>query len=180
MDKVRKFDEELIHLNKNAHIMMKVLAYLFCGLGLMFMLLPAGEVHDAGEVNFLNLLDSSIFVLGTEGMKTEGFRLVILYAGFLCGVGEWYYLMMYQRVQEGNRQISIYKKLAYMPVAKAEIRKVRYAYINRFCARLGIIAFILQGAASLLSHSFGLLSVLVVAVWTAEMWLLGRIYLCFY
>lgn len=179
MDKVRKFDEELIHLNKNAHIMSKVLAYLFCGLGLMFMLFPAGAAQDAGEVNFLSLL-GSIFARGTEGMKTEGFRLVVLYAGFLCGIGEWYYLMMYQRVQEGNQQISIYKKLAYMPVAKAEIRKVRYGYVNRFCARLGITAFILQAAASLLSHSFGLLSVLVVAVWTAEMWLLGRIYLCLY
>lgn len=156
MDKVKEFDQGLKSINPNAYVMAKFVAYLMCGLGVMLFLVPVGKTYYDGD-----------------------FWWVIFHAGFLCSIGQRCYLMNYQRVQEGRQQVSIYIKLRYMPVTKAQIRKVRYGYLNRFCCKLGIVAFVLQETVSLVNHSFGLLSVLVVLVWIVLMWAIGLIFIYF-
>lgn len=155
MDKIKEFDKGLRSINPNAYLMSNVMKYLMCGIGIMLFLIPVGKTYIHRD-----------------------FWQPVAYAGFLCGMGEWFYIMNYQRVQEDRQLVSLYKKLRYMPVSKAQIRKVRYGYLNRFCCKLGLAAFILQETVSYFNHSLGLLSVLAVLVWVVWMWVFGIV--CIY
>ncbi|MDE7310054.1 MAG: hypothetical protein K2N87_00230 [Eubacterium sp.] len=153
MEQVRKFDEELKCICQDAFFMGKFAGGLLCCLGMMFMLFPF-EMAKKSEM------------------------LQTMLPGFLCcvnGVCTW--LRPYLSIREGDRTVSIYKKLEFMPVTKAEIRKVRYGYLHRFCIRLGAAAFLMQQAVSVLNHSFGAASMLFAAAWTAAVWLAGWFYI---
>lgn len=158
MEKVRKFDEELRKVCADAFLGNRILTCIFGGIGSIFMLLP---------------WDMLLY----EGDNIDG---IILWMEFCFPASAvLFYLTAYQRITEGGKTVSIYQKLEYMPVTKAEIRKVRCEYLRRFCLRYGAICFFMQQAVALLHHSFGLVSILYVFVWAGIWYLSGWIYLFF-
>ena len=152
MDKVKKFDEELKIIYKDNVFFQKVLSILFFGLSILIMSIPF-ELED-------------------------GFWIYLLQRNYMSALGVIQYMQVYMTVTENNKRVSIYKRLADMPVTKAEIRKVRYGYLNRICWRMGAAMIAVHQISSLLNHSFGMASVLYAASCAAFMWGVGMIYVC--
>lgn len=147
MDKVRKFDRQMEKTFESIFFYGKTGAFILCGLGLMFMMIPAGFADIPAGAVWISCL--------------------------LCVTGVNQYTHCYLKVRENGRSISIYKKLKFMPVSKAEIRKARFAHLNHFCVRLCTAGFLIQQLASLLNHSFGKTSVLSALMWAAAVWAAG-------
>lgn len=152
MDKIRKFDRAFEKAYEGTFFNGKICTFLLCGLGTMLMMFP---------VKWNEILSGTAW-FGYMGCM-------------LCASGVRYYIRSYMCVREGDRYVSIYKKLEYMPVTRAEIRKARFGYLNHFCIRLAALDFLIQQLASLLNHSFGIGSVLYAAAWTALVWIAGII-----
>lgn len=152
MDKVKKFDEELKNIYQEAFFFQKFLSIMFFGLGIMIMMIPV-DLKD-------------------------GFRLFMVQSVCVGTLGVLQYMQVYMSVTENNKRVSIYKKMAFMPVSKAEIRKVRCGYLNRICMKVGTAMFVVQQISSLLNHSMGIVSVLYAAACVAFMWGMGLI--CIY
>ncbi len=154
MNGIKRFDEERKQICQDAFLMSRFGGGLLCCLGMLFMLFPVREARDTG-------------MLGT------------MLLGCVCcanGVCQW--ITPYVSIREEGRRVSIYKKLEYMPVTRAQIRKVRYGYLNRICIRLGAAAFVIQQAVSWADHSFGIVSMLFAAAWGAAVWIAGGILIC--
>lgn len=151
MDKIRKFDEAFKNTYRDVFLMGKMAACILCGIGLLFMLFPIGVMdHMPGSM-----------CLGC----------------FVCAQGVMQYMQAYYRIKEKTAIAAIYKKLEFMPVTKAQIRKARCAYLNQICIRLGAAAFVIQQLVSLLSGSFGWKSVLFATGWAFCVWLINWIIL---
>ncbi len=147
IDKIKKFDRQLEQACESSFFNGKAGSFMLCGLGLLFMMIPV----ELSEV-----------------------MISIVCAGcILCMTGVYQYMQIYLKAWEGGKNVSVYKKLKYMPVAKAEIRKVRFGYLNRFCIKISTAGFFLQQLMSFLNHSFGLTSVLFAAAWAAFIWITG-------
>lgn len=104
-------------------------------------------------------------------------QMAMLLGCAICANGVCQWMLPYLRLREGDQTVSIYKKLEFMPVTKAQIRKVRCGYLNRLCICLGTAAFFMQQGVALFNHSFGIVSVLFAAAWAVVVWLAGWIFI---
>lgn len=104
-------------------------------------------------------------------------QMAMLLGCAICANGVCQWMLPYLRLREGDQTVSIYKKLEFMPVTKAQIRKVRCGYLNRLCICLGTAAFFMQQGVALFNHSFGIVSVLFAAAWAVLVWLAGWIFI---
>lgn len=143
MEKVKKFDAELKEMYRYEFLINKILWVAFTVIGEILMMLPA-----------------------------EPFRISILLAApswmFLLGVH--FYLRPYMFVTESGKAVSIYQKLAWMPVSKKEIWSVRKEYLNKYCRKVLVIAIILHLVGALVNHSVSIFDLLypvgsVLIVW---------------
>lgn len=151
MEKVKRFDEELRNTYKDAFFLGRFVSYMFFGLGLLLMLIPFEP--------------------------SDGIRMYMFQGLLMSTIGVKQYLQGYLYVKEGDHMVSIYKKLSYMPVTKAEIQKVRRGYLNRICVKVGSGMFVIQETMSLVNHSFGMASVMFVVCGIVLMWGFGWMYI---
>lgn len=152
MEKIRKFDEVFKNTYRDVFLMGKMGACILCGIGFIYMLVPIGVMDD---------------MLG-----------IMMGLGcFVCAEGVLMYMQAYDRIKEKETMASIYKKLEFMPVTKAQIRKARCGYLNQICIRLGAVAFVVQQLVSLLNHSFGWKSIIFATGWGFCVWLINWIIL---
>ena len=153
MDRIRKFDEELKNTFADAFFIARLGGGLLCCIGMLMMLFPV-QMASERKIIWSMLLGCAI-----------------------CANGVCQWMLPYLRLREGDKTVSIYKKLEFMPVTKAQIRKVRCGYLNRLCICLGTAAFFMQQGVALLNHSFGIVSVLFAAGWAVMVWLAGCIFI---
>ena len=101
MDRIRKFDEELKNTFADAFFIARLGGGLLCCIGMLMMLFPV-QMASERKIIWSMLLGCAI-----------------------CANGVCQWMLPYLRLREGDKTVSIYKKLEVMPVTKAQIRKVR-------------------------------------------------------
>ena len=149
--KVKKFDEAYRGVFRDAFLYGKVSAGILCSIGAAFMIIP-GEVLKYDPI-------------GMAGC---------LFAGcLLSALGVQQYLLSDLSVRQDEKMMPLFEILKYMPVTKAQLRKVRLGYLNRFCLRLGAVTFALHQLASFLWHSFGWGSICSAVCQAVVVWLIS-------
>ena len=151
VDKIQKFDESYRNVCRDAFLYGKVSASVLCGIGMVFLMVP-------------------VEVLKYDPIGMAGF----LFTGcIVSALGIWQYMMAYLVVRQDGKMMPLSEILKYMPVTKAQLRKVRLGYLNRFCLRLGAVTCALQQLTSFLGRSFGWKSVCIAVCQSAAVWLLS-------
>lgn len=145
METVKRFDEELRKQYSYEFMIGKFVWILLLSLGLFAILIPL----------------------------EEGFTLLSNASSMLLGLSMFFYIKPYMMVTEEGKQISIYKKLKWMPVSKKDIAAVRREYLNRFCLKVGIASACLQITGAFLNHSLDVNSFLFPVFVNLCIWLFG-------
>ena len=116
VDKIQKFDESYRNVCRDAFLYGKVSASVLCGIGMVFLMVP-------------------VEVLKYDPIGMAGF----LFTGcIVSALGIWQYMMAYLVVRQDGKMMPLSEILKYMPVTKAQLRKVRLGYLNRFCRCLPV------------------------------------------
>ena len=149
--KVKKFDEAYRDIFRDAFLYGKVSAGILCSIGAAFMIIP-GEVLKYDPIGMAGCLFTGCL---------------------LSALGVQQYLLSYLSVRQDGKMMPLFEILKYMPVTKAQLRKVRLGYLNRFCLRLGAVTFALHQLASFLWHSFGWGSICSAVCQAVVVWLIS-------
>lgn len=120
----------------------------------------------------------ALMMMPYQMLEGDGFFLSIIVGGLSISCGTSYrYLVI---LKEDDKEISVYRKLRYLPLTKRELRRSRCRYYTRYVVRLALLAGALQFLTSLFGyHSFGwenVCYILVMAVLLPGLLLVSFVY----
>ena len=154
MDNVREFDRVLKQKEEQQFLMIKVLQILFFFMGGIMMFWPLEMTEEMAEI-----------------------YLALVMPAYLLGAAVVFSLQPYMFIKDGQKLMSIYKLLEYMPVDREDIFKVRREYLNGICKKVLIAYVVCQCMTAVLIKEFTVITILYPVVMTAGIWFVGMMYI---
>ncbi len=150
MDKVREFDRVLKQKEEQQFLMIKVLQILFFFLGGIMMFWP---------------------------LEMEELYLGLVMPIYFLGAAVIFSLQPYMFIKDGQKLMSIYKLLEYMPVEREDIFKVRKEYLNSMCKKILTAYVVCRCITAVLMKEFTIITILHPVAMTGCIWLAGCLYI---